>query len=98
MHPEPVGDVKCTTAEDAQLYGLTTLYFAKLVQPPLLPQNLCGSPGQCETKRAHCSAGEGACTCSQQLASKALSALGIGETGAGFLKKTCGAVGLFSSY
>jgi hypothetical protein len=98
MHPEPVdGNVKCTTAEDALLYAQTTLYLAKLVQPPPMPQKLCGSPSQCEKKRDHCS-GAGACTCSPQLASKALSALGIGETGAGFLKKTCDAVGFFQYF
>ena len=95
MHPEPVdGTVECPAGEKAQLYGLTALYFAKLGSPPLLPQNLCGAPSQCATKRAYCSRG-GACTCSQDVTSKALGALGIGETGAGFLKKTCGALGLY---
>lgn len=96
MHPEPVDkSVECPTGEKAQLYGLTALYFAKLGSPPLLPQNLCGAPSQCAAKRAYCSGG-GACTCSQDVTSKALGALGIGETGAGFLKKTCGLVPFFS--
>ena len=95
MQPEPVGDVKCTTAEDVLKYGLDVAYLWNLAQPPPLPHKLCGSPSQCVTKRDHC-AGAGACTCSPGLSSKALALLGIGETGAGFLKKTCGAVGFFS--
>jgi len=90
MHPEPVdGSVECSAAEKVALGLAEAAYLYKLAQPPPNPLKFCGAPNQCAKKREHC-AGKGACTCSIPRSSQALATLGLGETGAGWVKKTCG--------
>ena len=84
FHPEPVdGNVECTPGEKAMLGAGEAAYVLQLARG-----QVCGAPPQCEAKRRHCAGA--ACTCSRQISSQIIAAVGAGETGAGWLKKVCG--------